>query len=184
MRDSGSGNRDSGIGARGAAGDAAPPRRGAGTSSGVLWLAVASAVVLMLRNAPAHSRIPGPESPLPIPDSRLARLEPRVPAPLADTDSAAGAALFVGYNCADCHGVDGAGAMGPSLADNRWRFGGSAEEVYRSIADGRPEGMPRWGPKIPPAHIRQLTAYVRSLGAGRDVTTEDFRGRTVTTVGH
>ena len=99
-------------------------------------------------------------------------------------DSTSGAVLYVGYNCVDCHGVDGAGAMGPSLADNRWRFGGSEEEVYRSIADGRPEGMPRWGPKIPPAQIRQLVAYVRSLGAGRDVTTEDFHGATVQTVGH
>jgi cytochrome c oxidase cbb3-type subunit 3 len=149
-----------------------------------LWLAVAAALALTLRAAPAHSRVPSPESRFPNAGSRVPGPDDRVPAPLANPDSAAGATLFVSYNCADCHGVDGAGAMGPSLADNRWRFGGSADEVYRSIADGRPEGMPRWGPKIPPAHIRQLTAYVRSLGAGRDVTTEDFRGRTVTTVGH
>src|SRR5687768_3502123 len=28
-----------------------------------------------------------------------------------------GAQLFIGYNCIDCHGADGSGAMAPSLAD-------------------------------------------------------------------
>src|SRR5205823_7979031 len=32
-----------------------------------------------------------------------------------------GSALFVSYNCLDCHGADGSGAMGPSLADGRLR---------------------------------------------------------------
>src|SRR5689334_6234941 len=39
-----------------------------------------------------------------------------------------GAELFVSYNCMDCHGADGSGAMGPSLADNRWHFGGTEGE--------------------------------------------------------
>src|SRR5438128_1764880 len=34
-----------------------------------------------------------------------------------------GAQLYVSYNCIDCHGADGSGAMGPSLADGRWHFG-------------------------------------------------------------
>ena len=43
---------------------------------------------------------------------------------------ATGAKLYVAYNCIDCHGADGSGAMGPSLADGRWHFGGTAAEVY------------------------------------------------------
>src|SRR5215207_6947985 len=39
---------------------------------------------------------------------------------------AEGAKLFIAYNCLDCHGAEGAGAMGPSLQDNRWHFGGTA----------------------------------------------------------
>src|SRR5689334_2338924 len=35
-----------------------------------------------------------------------------------------GAKLFIAYNCMDCHGADGSGAMGPSFQDNRWHFGG------------------------------------------------------------
>lgn len=93
---------------------------------------------------------------------------------LAPSAQSEGARLFVAYNCADCHGPDGVGLMAPSLQDGRWRFGGSEEEVYRSIADGRPEGMPRWGRMIPVDHIRTLTAYVRTLDDGKDVTTMSF----------
>ena len=31
-----------------------------------------------------------------------------------------GSQLYISYNCIDCHGADGSGAMGPSLADGRW----------------------------------------------------------------
>lgn len=97
-------------------------------------------------------------------------------APVAAPQSE-GERLFVGYNCADCHGFGGVGAMGPSFQDGRWRFGGSEDSVYRSIADGRPDGMPRWKRVIPDAHIRKLTAYVRSLSTGKDVTTMSFLDR-------
>src|SRR5262245_10194656 len=36
-----------------------------------------------------------------------------------------GAQLYIAYNCVDCHGADGSGAMAPSLADGRWHFGGT-----------------------------------------------------------
>ncbi len=95
-----------------------------------------------------------------------------------------GERLFVSYNCGDCHGAGGAGAMAPSLQDNRWHFGGSQDEVFRSIAEGRPGGMPTWGAIIPGPEMIVLTAYVRSLGAGKDLTTEDFTGVTVERSGH
>jgi len=95
-----------------------------------------------------------------------------------------GADLFVSYNCMDCHGADGSGAMGPSLADNRWHFGGTDGEVFQSIYEGRPEGMPAWGGRIPDDQIWRLVAYVQSLGAGRDVATENFTGKTIQKMGH
>src|SRR5512138_1523964 len=97
---------------------------------------------------------------------------------------ATGAKLYVAYNCIDCHGADGSGAMGPSLADGRWHFGGTAAEVYESIAQGRPEGMPAWGALISDQQIWQLVSYVRSLQAGKDVATENFTGKTVERTGH
>jgi cytochrome c oxidase cbb3-type subunit 3 len=95
-----------------------------------------------------------------------------------------GSALFVSYNCMDCHGADGSGAMGPSLADGRWHFGGTAGEVFQSIFEGRPEGMPAWGGRIPDDQIWRLVAYVQSLGAGKDVSTENFTGKTIQKMGH
>lgn len=95
-----------------------------------------------------------------------------------------GAKLFISYNCVDCHGADGSGAMGPSLADGRWRYGGTAGEVFQSIYEGRSDGMPAWGTRIGDDAIWRLVAYVRTLGAGSDVSTENFTGETVERTGH
>ena len=97
---------------------------------------------------------------------------------------ATGAKLFIAYNCLDCHGADGSGAMGPSLADGRWHFGGAPAEVFESIHQGRPEGMPAWGSLISSDQIWLLVSYVRSLEANKNVTTENFTGRTVERTGH
>jgi cytochrome c oxidase cbb3-type subunit III len=96
---------------------------------------------------------------------------------------ATGARIFVAYNCVDCHGADGSGAMGPSFQDGRWRFGGSAGEVFESIYQGRPEGMPAWGGRISEEQIWMLVAYVRTLTAG-DLTTENFTGAAQERMGH
>lgn len=95
-----------------------------------------------------------------------------------------GSDLFVSYNCMDCHGADGSGAMGPSLADNRFHFGGTDGEVFQSIYEGRPDGMPAWGGRIPDDQIWRLVAYVQSLGSGKDVSTENFTGKTIQKMGH
>ena len=95
-----------------------------------------------------------------------------------------GGKLFVSYNCIDCHGADGSGAMGPSLADGRWHFGGQPAEVFESIYQGRPEGMPAWGSLISEDQVWLLVSYVRSLEKNKDVTTENFGGKTVERTGH
>ena len=104
-----------------------------------------------------------------------------------DGDAAAaatGAKLFIAYNCIDCHGADGSGAMGPSLADGRWHFGGAPGEIFESIYQGRPEGMPAWGSLISADQIWMLVTYLRSLEKNRNVTTENFTGATVERTGH
>jgi mono/diheme cytochrome c family protein len=95
-----------------------------------------------------------------------------------------GAKLYVSYNCVDCHGADGGGAMAPAFVDGRWHFGGSASQVYESIAQGRPDGMPAWGGLIDQHSIWRLVSYVRSLEQGKNVTTENFTGKTVERTGH
>jgi cytochrome c oxidase cbb3-type subunit 3 len=97
---------------------------------------------------------------------------------------AEGGKLFVAYNCLDCHGADGSGAMGPSLQDGRWHFGGTPGDVFQSIYEGRPDGMPAWGGRIPDDQIWRLVAYVRTLSAGHAVATENFTGKTIARTGH
>lgn len=82
-----------------------------------------------------------------------------------DADAVAkGQALFVRMNCAGCHGYDAKGGMGPSLVDRYWRYGGAPEQIYLSIAQGRPQGMPAWGVALPKRSVWELVAYVQSLG--------------------
>ena len=95
-----------------------------------------------------------------------------------------GAQLYVSYNCIDCHGADGSGAMGPSLADGRWHFGGTSGELFESIYQGRPDGMPAWGGRIANDQIWSLITYIQSLSQGKNVATENFTGRTVERTGH
>jgi cytochrome c oxidase cbb3-type subunit 3 len=71
--------------------------------------------------------------------------------------------LFVWYNCAGCHGDHGGGGMGPSLRDSTWLYGGSDGDIYASIAEGRANGMPAWGTKLPADQIWQVVTYIQSL---------------------
>lgn len=75
-----------------------------------------------------------------------------------------GKRLFGQMNCVYCHGAHASGLMGPSLEGPGWRFGGSPAEIYNSIHDGRPKGMPAWGARLPPDQIWKMVAYVESLG--------------------
>jgi cytochrome c oxidase cbb3-type subunit 3 len=95
-------------------------------------------------------------APEPPPDPRAAYYEGNKDAIFA------GQRWFQWYNCNGCH-FNGGGGIGPALMDNKWRYGGRVDQIYRSIADGRPNGMPTWRGKIPDSQIWQLAAYVKWL---------------------
>jgi cytochrome c oxidase cbb3-type subunit 3 len=73
-----------------------------------------------------------------------------------------GKRLFTWYNCVGCHS-HGGGGIGPALMDDKWIYGSEPENIYRTIVDGRPNGMPSFAGKIPEAQVWQLVAYVRSM---------------------
>jgi mono/diheme cytochrome c family protein len=85
-----------------------------------------------------------------------------------------GATLFTSMNCDGCHGGGAVGAVGPSLTDGRWRYGGADADIYRSIAEGRPKGMPSFGGALQPAMIWRLVAYLRSLPPPKDLPPESW----------
>ena len=77
---------------------------------------------------------------------------------------AAGKALFGQMNCTGCH-FNGGGGMGPALMSGHWRYGGRIDQIYASIAQGRPNGMPSWQDNLEPTMMWDLAAYVKSLSA-------------------
>ena len=78
-------------------------------------------------------------------------------------DIAQGKRLFRWYNCNGCHS-NGGGGMGPALMDDRWLYGSGPEDIYTTILQGRPNGMPSFKGRIPSDQAWQLVAYVRSMG--------------------
>jgi cytochrome c oxidase cbb3-type subunit III len=91
----------------------------------------------------------------------------RLKEPASDFDQNAyllseGKRLYSAYNCNGCHSMGG-GGMGPALMDDKWIYGGKPEEIFTTINDGRPNGMPSFRGRVPDSHIWQLAAYVRSL---------------------
>lgn len=75
-----------------------------------------------------------------------------------------GGEMMIEMNCAECHGYDLKGGMGPDLTDTYWRYGGSPALIFKSIYEGRPQGMPAWGKKLSPDVIWKMAAYIQSLG--------------------
>ena len=76
---------------------------------------------------------------------------------------AEGRALYASMNCAGCHGPAGGGGIGPPLADAEWIYGGQPENVVQSILQGRPNGMPSFGGKLPSGDAWKIAAYVATL---------------------
>ena len=74
---------------------------------------------------------------------------------------AEGKRLFGWYNCSGCH-FNGAGGIGPSLMDDNWIYGDSMDQIYATIYQGRPNGMPSWGGKLSTTEIWEIAAFVRS----------------------
>jgi|SRR5436190_18846835 len=73
-----------------------------------------------------------------------------------------GKRLFDQMNCSGCH-AHGGGAIGPPLMDEKWIYGGQPEQIFSTIVEGRPNGMPAFHGKLPDYQVWQLAAYVRSL---------------------
>jgi cytochrome c oxidase cbb3-type subunit III len=75
---------------------------------------------------------------------------------------AEGKRLFDSYNCSGCH-AHGGGGMGPALMDDQWIYGSHPANIFETIVEGRPNGMPAFRNKIPDQQVWQLVAYVQSM---------------------
>jgi len=73
-----------------------------------------------------------------------------------------GKRLYTQMNCVGCH-AHGGGGMGPPLMDSQWIYGSQPEQIFATIVEGRPNGMPSFRGHIADYQVWELAAYVRSL---------------------
>ncbi|HEY1735838.1 MAG TPA: c-type cytochrome, partial [Methylovirgula sp.] len=60
--------------------------------------------------------------------------------------------------------------IGPAFFnDGHFIYGGEIDQIFASIYQGRPNGMPSWAQKIPTQEIWEIAAYVKALS-----TTEKY----------
>lgn len=92
-------------------------------------------------------------------------LKPDIKNPVGDDPAAAqrGMGYFLAFNCVGCHAANAGGGMGPALSNSFFLYGGDPANIYMTIAQGRPNGMPAWGGILPDAVIWDLVAYVKQL---------------------
>ena len=99
--------------------------------------------------------IPGGGPPNPL-DPRAAEYDNNSPA-LAE-----GQFLYTKMNCVGCH-AHGGGGIGPALMDEKWVYGDQPENVFSTIIEGRPNGMPSFRAKITNQQAWEVVAYVRAM---------------------
>jgi cytochrome c oxidase cbb3-type subunit 3 len=87
-----------------------------------------------------------------------------------------GRRLFSWFNCAGCHSSGGGGSMGPSLIDAEWIYGSAPEQIFQTIQEGRPRGMPSFRNRISTDDTWKLVAYVRSMSKRTPSDTWSGRG--------
>jgi cytochrome c oxidase cbb3-type subunit 3 len=85
-----------------------------------------------------------------------------------------GKILFNQFNCSGCH-AHGGGGMGPPLMDSEWIYGSKPQNIFATIAEGRPNGMPSFRQRLSNDQIWRLVAYVRSMSGLLQKDTEPGR---------
>lgn len=154
------------------------PRPSAHTPRKVLpakgaFIAFSVAVTALVSSSCERERREFSPSTAAAPVSAVRQSELRPGAPAADEETrvsyednayamSEGKRLFEWFNCVGCH-AQGGGAIGPPLMDDEWVYGSNPENIFASIIEGRPNGMPSFRDKVPTDEVWQIVAYVRSL---------------------
>lgn len=87
----------------------------------------------------------------------------------ADADDLAAGAEVYADNCSVCHGESGEGDRdvgAPALSDAIWLYGSSVDDIARQVRNPRHGVMPAWQARLGDATVKELAAYVHSLGGG------------------
>ncbi|PYV78438.1 MAG: cytochrome C [Acidobacteria bacterium] len=138
----------------------------------VFAIAVASALMLVTCSREERELRPSPSASQVVNEAQLSGLNPGAnplpspPTPNMYEESAyavsEGKRLFSQYNCSGCH-ANGGGGIGPPIMDNYWIYGSEPQNIFTTIVQGRPNGMPSFRNRIPEYQMWEIVAYVRSM---------------------
>lgn len=139
-----------------------------------LWLAIFMASALLAMSGCARElrrfRVVAPSA-TDAGTVRQGTLQPGEPQPEATVEGpydsnawgvSEGKRLYEWYNCVGCHS-HGGGGMGPALMDDKWIYGSNPQNIFSTIVEGRPNGMPSFRGRLTNQQIWQIVAYVRSM---------------------
>lgn len=87
------------------------------------------------------------------------------------------------YNnlCAQCHGVDGGGGIGPSLSSQEFQMGNTDQEIFDTINLGHgATAMVAWGEILTQEQIQQLVQFIRQFEPQESGPTPEAEGATPT----
>lgn len=73
-----------------------------------------------------------------------------------------GRRAYLAFNCYGCHGMFAAGAMGPNIQH------AEAGDIGEAVHQGEGGGMPSFGRKLTRQDIRNIGAYLRSIGTAAE----------------
>ncbi len=66
--------------------------------------------------------------------------------------------------CASCHRKDGGGDIGPNLADDYWKHGGTIKDIFKTVRHGvQGTNMIAWEGVISPEKMKNVSSYVLAL---------------------
>jgi cytochrome c oxidase cbb3-type subunit 3 len=138
----------------------------------VFAIAVASALTLVACSREERDLRPSPSASQVVNETQVSGLNPGAnplpgpPTPDMYEESAyavsEGKRLFSQYNCSGCH-ANGGGGIGPPIMDNNWIYGSEPQNIFTTIVQGRPNGMPSFRNRVPEYQVWEIVAYVRSM---------------------
>jgi cytochrome c oxidase cbb3-type subunit III len=98
------------------------------------------------------------------PQAKSAFTDDEITKAMNDTGQKAQGLAVFNSRCVSCHGVGGAGGIGPNLVDKFWLHGGKPGQVAVTISEGVPEkGMISWSALMKREEIIAVAGYVKSL---------------------
>jgi cytochrome c oxidase cbb3-type subunit III len=79
---------------------------------------------------------------------------------------ARGEQLWTWMNCAGCHGSVGGGGISHPIRHGNFIYGMDVANIFLSILQGRPNGMPAFGGMLTEQQIWELVLHVQAIGRG------------------